>query len=140
MTGHHVDFRSTYRLRGPWSANKQNCQDIMFGYFVVGNPACFAKSIVGGSVFGISANFSKCPEWALTVPGIWGLLCYHILGAYCVTWWPLEISPGPGPLISSVVPLGRATHLDTASCSLQSNRRAGSYGLWCYPIEWLTDV
>ena len=37
----------------------------VFGVFVVGNPVCFAKSIVGGPVFRFSADFSKYPEWAL---------------------------------------------------------------------------
>ena len=50
---------------GPGEPNKQNYRNKKLGVFVVENPVCFAKSIVGRPVFRFSANFSKYPEWAL---------------------------------------------------------------------------
>ena len=50
---------------GPGAPKEQKWRNKIVGVFVVGNPECFAKSIVAGPVFGFPANFSKYPEWAL---------------------------------------------------------------------------
>ena len=50
---------------GPGAPKEQKWGNRIVGVSVVGNPVCFAKSIVAGPVFGFPANFSKYPEWAL---------------------------------------------------------------------------
>ncbi len=53
------------RAVGDEEEEKQTWRNKIVGVFVVGNPVCFAKSIVAGPVFGFPANFHKYREWAL---------------------------------------------------------------------------
>ena len=65
LVGQFSDFPqiSLSTLSGPWSAKGAKLPKHLGGV-VVGNRVYFAKSIVGGPVFGFSAKFSKYPEWA----------------------------------------------------------------------------